>query len=74
MISCHNEKCHEKNGLVVLIQDDTDDRQEWCIQYYHCPECNTSYERRIDYKTQSSLIERDTLYTINEKGEHIEVE
>jgi len=75
MFNCHNEKCYEKNGCVTLIEDDVDDRGEWCNISYHCSECNTCYVRRIDYKTQSNLISSDKLYMIDDKrGKRIEVE
>lgn len=71
---CHNEKCYEKNGSVLLEEDDVDSRQEWTTVSFHCPECDTSFERRTDYKTQSDLIASDVLYMIDEKGNKIEVE
>lgn len=69
--------CHKSNCYGPLIEDDVDDRQEWCRRYYHCPDCKTQYERCTDYKTQSSfhsLVESDVLYMIDEKGKLIEVE
>lgn len=74
MLCCHNEKCYKENGSVSLLEDDVDDRSEWCVIYYHCDECGTSYERKMTYKTQSSLVESDILYMIDEKGNSIEVE
>jgi len=66
--------CKKPDCFGHLIEDDVDDRQEWCRRYYHCPDCKTQYERRTDYKTQSSLVESDVLYMIDEKGNSIEVE
>lgn len=69
MLTCKKSDCFGH-----LYEDDVDDRQEWCTRYYHCVKCDTKYERRTDYKTQSSLVESDVLYMIDEKGEKIEVE
>jgi hypothetical protein len=74
MLYCKNPKCYKENGCVSLIEDDVDDRQEWCRISYHCSKCNTCYVRRIDYKTQSSLVASDVLYLIDEKRKEIEVE
>lgn len=66
--------CKKQDCLGRLIEDDADDRQEWCIRNYHCPNCNTKYIRRMDYKTQSALVESDILYMIDENGNWKEVE
>lgn len=69
MFNCKKDRCYGR-----LIEDDVDDRCEWCRTYYHCEDCNARYEKMTIYKTQSSLIESDVLYMIDAKGKSIEVE
>ena len=61
MFDCNNPEC---DGT-TLIQDDNDSRQEWYEEYYHCPDCLHEYTHRVVYKTQSRLIESDTLTNEN---------
>lgn len=52
-------KC--SNHMKLLV---TDSRQEWCEETYSCKGCNKSFCRRIEYQTQSELIENDTIEEI----------
>ncbi len=52
-------ECPKCSSSMELI--DTDNRQEWIEETYVCNECEKSFLRRIEYQTQSSLVESDTL-------------
>ncbi len=58
-------ECPECNEELIL--QNTDSRQEWCEEEYYCDGCDKTFTRRMEFKTQSSLIESDTLYDEDSK-------
>ncbi len=52
-------ECLKCDGNMELTE--TDSRQEWCEETYYCDKCDKEFIRRIEYKTQSELVESDTL-------------
>jgi len=60
--SCPEIEC---DGQLEL--QNTDSRQEWSEEEYECNECHKTFFRKIAFKTQSSLVESDTLYDENYK-------
>jgi DNA-directed RNA polymerase subunit M/transcription elongation factor TFIIS len=63
MFDCNNPECTEVGN--TLVWDDSDSRQEWSEEFYHCPKCGHEYTHRVEYKIQSHLIESDTLTNNN---------
>ena len=56
--------CTVENCGAPLEQGDTDPRQEWTKEKYHCPECGAEYERMTTYVGQSSLVKSDSIERI----------
>ena len=52
-------KCPECDEEMDLLE--TDSRQEWFEEIYSCDNCIKTFERRVEFKTQSELIESDEL-------------
>lgn len=59
MFKMNCPKCNEEMELT-----ETDSRQEWFEEIYACIDCNKSFVRRVEFKTQSNLIASDNLTEI----------
>lgn len=65
-------QCLVCNTNLDFISDDS--RQGWYTEEYVCPECDTHHEHRREFQAQSSLIESDRLYCIDDGGYEIGAE
>ncbi len=55
-------KCPKCSSQMELL--DTDSRQEWFEEIYYCEDCDKSFCRRVEYQTQSELIDSDKIEEI----------
>lgn len=49
--------------------ENTDSRQEWYEEEYFCGDCKKSFVRRVEFQTQSELVESDEIKEVkNERN------